>query len=91
MVVVDARKPLFFGEGTILRQVDTSTGALRVGIHTGPLQKDQVYSGGSCDVFTNFIGAKGWFSHYSHQIIIFQISTFCNIILYFRKGCSICR
>ncbi|KAF7266905.1 5' nucleotidase B isoform X3 [Rhynchophorus ferrugineus] len=59
VVVVDARKPLFFGEGTILRQVDTSTGALRVGIHTGPLQKDQVYSGGSCDVFTNFIGAKG--------------------------------
>ncbi|KAI4456522.1 nucleotidase domain-containing [Holotrichia oblita] len=58
-IVVDARKPLFFGEGTILRQVDTATGVLRVGIHTGPLQREQVYSGGSCDVFTELIGAKG--------------------------------
>lgn len=58
-IVVDARKPLFFGEGTILRQVDTNTGALRVGIHTGPFQKEHVYSGGSCDVFTKLIGAKG--------------------------------
>lgn len=58
-IVVDARKPLFFGEGTILRQVDTTTGALRVGTHMGPLQVNQVYSGGSCDVFTKLIGAKG--------------------------------
>ncbi|XP_070387302.1 cytosolic purine 5'-nucleotidase isoform X2 [Dermacentor albipictus] len=58
-IVVDARKPLFFGEGTILRQVDTSTGALRIGSHIGPLQLGQVYSGGSCDVFTEFVGAKG--------------------------------
>jgi len=43
---VDARKPLFFGEGTILRQVDTSTGALKIGTHMGPLQDGQVYSGG---------------------------------------------
>ncbi|KAG5865402.1 hypothetical protein JTB14_010848 [Gonioctena quinquepunctata] len=59
IVVVDACKPLFFGEGTILRQVDTSTGGLRVGVHTGPLQAEHIYSGGSCDVFTKFIGAKG--------------------------------
>ncbi|XP_055619794.1 cytosolic purine 5'-nucleotidase isoform X1 [Toxorhynchites rutilus septentrionalis] len=58
-IVVDARKPLFFGEGTILRQVDTSSGALKVGTHMGPLQANQVYSGGSCDVFTKLIGAKG--------------------------------
>ncbi|XP_053678923.1 cytosolic purine 5'-nucleotidase [Anopheles nili] len=58
-IVVDARKPLFFGEGTILRQVDTGTGALKVGTHMGPLQANQVYSGGSCDVFTKLIGAKG--------------------------------
>lgn len=45
-IVVDARKPLFFGEGTILRQVDTSTGALRVGTHMGPLRMEHVYSGG---------------------------------------------
>ncbi|XP_058127093.1 cytosolic purine 5'-nucleotidase [Anopheles ziemanni] len=58
-IVVDARKPLFFGEGTILRQVDTTTGALKVGTHMGPLQANQIYSGGSCDVFTKLIGAKG--------------------------------
>jgi hypothetical protein len=45
-IVVDARKPLFFGEGTILRQVDTSTGALKIGTHMGPLQEGHVYSGG---------------------------------------------
>jgi len=45
-VVVDARKPLFFSEGTILRQVDTKTGALKMGTHIGPLLKGQVYSGG---------------------------------------------
>lgn len=73
-----------------MRQVDTSTGALKVGTHIGPLQTEHVYSGGtvndqqiiihlsfssftvhcthillkfshvgSCDVFTQLIGAKG--------------------------------
>lgn len=46
MIVVDARKPLFFGEGSIMRQVNTSTGALKVGTHIGPLQTEHVYSGG---------------------------------------------
>ena len=45
-IVVDARKPLFFAEGTILRQVDESTGALKIGHHMGPLQSGKVYSGG---------------------------------------------
>lgn len=58
-IVVDARKPTFFGEGTILRQVNTETGGLRIGKHVGPLQAGQVYSGGSCDVFNEFLGAKG--------------------------------
>ncbi|XP_046591691.1 cytosolic purine 5'-nucleotidase isoform X3 [Neodiprion lecontei] len=59
IIVVDASKPLFFGEGTILRQVDTKTGALKLGTHRGPLHLGEVYSGGSCDVFTELIGAKG--------------------------------
>lgn len=59
IVVVDARKPVFFGEGTILRQVNTKTGALKVGTYLGSLQEGQVYSGGSCDVFSKLIGAKG--------------------------------
>lgn len=58
-IVVDAKKPLFFGEGTTLRQVDTKTGALKMGHHVGPLHEELVYSGGSCDVFTDMIGAKG--------------------------------
>lgn len=37
IIVVDANKPLFFGEGTILRQVNTKTGALKLGTHKGPL------------------------------------------------------
>ncbi|XP_045622921.1 cytosolic purine 5'-nucleotidase-like isoform X3 [Procambarus clarkii] len=56
---VDAGKPGFFLDGTIMRQVDTTTGALKLGTHTGKLKQGQVYSGGSCDVFTELIGAKG--------------------------------
>ncbi|XP_013392914.1 cytosolic purine 5'-nucleotidase isoform X2 [Lingula anatina] len=58
-IVVDARKPLFFSEGTTLRQVDRKTGSYSIGTHMGPLRKHQVYSGGSCDVFSDMIGAKG--------------------------------
>ncbi|UYV67261.1 NT5C2 [Cordylochernes scorpioides] len=58
-ILVGAKKPRFFGEGTVLRQVDINTGALGIGTHMGPLQKGHVYSGGSCDVFTEMIGAKG--------------------------------
>lgn len=46
IIVVDARKPLFFGAGTIFRQVDTGTGELKIGTHTGPLKGEEVYSGG---------------------------------------------
>jgi len=58
-VGVDARKPKFFGEGTVLRQVDVNTGKLKIGRHTGDLIEDCVYSGGNCDVFSKMIGAKG--------------------------------
>jgi 5'-nucleotidase len=46
IAVVDARKPLWFAEGTVFRQVNTQTGALKIGTHTGPLKQGQVYSGG---------------------------------------------
>ncbi|XP_054721939.1 cytosolic purine 5'-nucleotidase-like isoform X2 [Uloborus diversus] len=58
-ILVDARKPVFFTRGTTLRQVDTDTGSLKVGIHVGPLSPGQVYSGGSSDSFTALIGASG--------------------------------
>lgn len=68
LILVDARKPVFFGEGTVLRQVDTvsvcsvsrsyfglsssfalsqTTGRLKIGTYTGPLQHGIVYSGGT--------------------------------------------
>ncbi|KAL5021491.1 hypothetical protein ScPMuIL_000646 [Solemya velum] len=57
--VVDAKKPLFFKEGTILRRVDSKTSGLSLGHHIGPLEKGCIYSGGSCDVISKLIGAKG--------------------------------
>ena len=46
-VGVDACKPVFFSDGTIMRQVDCESGALKLGTHTGKLRKGQVYSGGN--------------------------------------------
>lgn len=37
-VIVDARKPLFFEEGTVLREVDRATGHSHIGMHVGPLK-----------------------------------------------------
>uniref|UniRef100_A0A8C1AGU0 Cytosolic purine 5'-nucleotidase n=1 Tax=Cyprinus carpio carpio TaxID=630221 RepID=A0A8C1AGU0_CYPCA len=59
LILVDARKPVFFGEGTVLRQVDTTTERLKIGTYTGPLQHGIVYSGGSSDIVCDLLGAKG--------------------------------
>ncbi|KAM9163742.1 cytosolic purine 5'-nucleotidase-like isoform 2-T2 [Pangshura tecta] len=56
LIVVDTRKPLFFAEGTVLRQ---DTGKLRIGTYTGPLQHCTVYSGGSSDMVCDLLGVKG--------------------------------
>ena len=73
-VIVDARKPMWFGDGTVFREVNTDTGALKIGMHTGSIQKGNVYSGvlrelnvffnadlsgGSCEVFTRMMRARG--------------------------------
>ncbi|XP_068191062.1 5'-nucleotidase, cytosolic II, like 1 [Antennarius striatus] len=59
LIVVDTRKPLFFAEGTVLRQVDTVTGKLRIGTYTGDLQNGTVYSGGSSDIISELLDVKG--------------------------------
>ncbi|CAB1332863.1 unnamed protein product [Coregonus sp. 'balchen'] len=59
LVVVDTRKPQFFAEGTVLRQVDTNTGKLRIGTYTGDLQHGTVYSGGSSDIVCDLLDVKG--------------------------------
>lgn len=46
ITVVNAHKPKWFAEGTVFREVNTETGALKIGIHTGPLKQGEVYSGG---------------------------------------------
>ncbi|CAK8689038.1 unnamed protein product [Clavelina lepadiformis] len=59
VVLVEAKKPLFFGEGTVLRQVDLDTGNLHIGHYTGELKQGAVYSGGSSDVLCDMMKAKG--------------------------------
>jgi len=56
---VDAGKPGFFSEGTVMRQVDKASGHLRLGHHIGGIENNAVYSGGSCEVLSRLIGAKG--------------------------------
>ncbi|XP_018668625.2 cytosolic purine 5'-nucleotidase isoform X2 [Ciona intestinalis] len=59
VVLVEARKPKFFGEGTVLRKVDMETGKLHIGHYTGTLRKGAVYSGGSSDALCDMMNAKG--------------------------------
>ncbi|KAG8440983.1 hypothetical protein GDO86_006644 [Hymenochirus boettgeri] len=59
LIIVDSRKPLFFAEGTVLRQVNIDSGKLRVGTYTGPHQHCAVYSGGSSDIVCELLGMKG--------------------------------
>ncbi|XP_046873836.1 5'-nucleotidase, cytosolic II, like 1 isoform X2 [Hypomesus transpacificus] len=59
LIVVDTRKPLFFAGGTVLRQVNTNTGNLRIGTYTGDLQHGTVYSGGSSDIVCDLLNVKG--------------------------------
>ncbi|EPY82039.1 5-nucleotidase domain-containing protein 4 [Camelus ferus] len=59
LIVVDTQKPHFFAEGTVLRQVNTDSGKLRVGTYTGPHQHCAVYSGGSSDMVCELLGVRG--------------------------------
>ncbi|XP_077593386.1 5'-nucleotidase, cytosolic II, like 1 isoform X2 [Stigmatopora nigra] len=59
LIVVDTKKPLFFAGGTVLRQVDTNTGKLRIGTYTGALQHGTVYSGGSSEMVSELLNVKG--------------------------------
>ncbi|XP_076461422.1 cytosolic purine 5'-nucleotidase-like isoform X2 [Babylonia areolata] len=73
-VVVDAKKPLFFTQGTILRQVDKETGSLKIGTHTGPISSKHVYSGGSVDVFSDIMGT------YGHEVLYVGDHIFGDIL-----------
>ncbi|XP_070212765.1 cytosolic purine 5'-nucleotidase-like isoform X2 [Littorina saxatilis] len=73
-VVVDAKKPLFFTQGTILRQVNKDTGELHIGTHTGPITSEHVYSGGSVDVFSDIMGT------YGHEVLYVGDHIFGDIL-----------
>uniref|UniRef100_A0A0N4Z944 Cytosolic purine 5'-nucleotidase n=1 Tax=Parastrongyloides trichosuri TaxID=131310 RepID=A0A0N4Z944_PARTI len=57
--VVDARKPFWFAEGSLFREVDRHTGTLKLGFRKGPLTSDVVYSGGNCETFSKLVKCKG--------------------------------
>ncbi|PAV84722.1 hypothetical protein WR25_10143 [Diploscapter pachys] len=59
ITVVDARKPKWFSEGTVFREVDPVTSAFKLGIHSGPFKPTGVYSGGSCDAFHKMVKCRG--------------------------------
>ncbi|VDM33407.1 unnamed protein product [Hydatigera taeniaeformis] len=45
-IVVDAKKPVFFQEGTLMRAVDMTTGRCKMGQIAGPLERSKIYAGG---------------------------------------------
>ncbi|GFS05654.1 cytosolic purine 5'-nucleotidase [Elysia marginata] len=55
-IVVDAKKPLFFSQGTVLREVNQETGGLHLGTFTGKIRSGAIYSGGSINVFNELMG-----------------------------------
>ncbi|KAK7011359.1 cytosolic purine 5p-nucleotidase, partial [Biomphalaria glabrata] len=57
-IVVDAKKPLFFLQGTLLREVNKTTGGLHLGTFTGKIKQNAIYSGGSVEVFNELMGAN---------------------------------
>uniref|UniRef100_A0A3Q3JDV9 Cytosolic purine 5'-nucleotidase n=1 Tax=Monopterus albus TaxID=43700 RepID=A0A3Q3JDV9_MONAL len=60
LILVDARKPMFFGEGTVLRQVDTSwTVALGLDTVSKSNQNGICIFPGSSDIVCDLLGAKG--------------------------------
>uniref|UniRef100_A0A7E4VNK2 Cytosolic purine 5'-nucleotidase n=1 Tax=Panagrellus redivivus TaxID=6233 RepID=A0A7E4VNK2_PANRE len=59
IAIVDAKKPDWFSESTVFRQVDTVTGTHKVGMHAGPLKRGHIYAGGSCDALRRLMKFRG--------------------------------
>uniref|UniRef100_A0A914QP94 Uncharacterized protein n=1 Tax=Panagrolaimus davidi TaxID=227884 RepID=A0A914QP94_9BILA len=59
IAIVDAKKPQWFMESSLFRQVDTTTGTLKVGMHAGQLKRGNVYAGGSCDALKRLMKFRG--------------------------------
>jgi 5'-nucleotidase len=57
-VIVGASKPAFFMEGTTLREVDVTTGNLKIGHVSKTFKKGCVYQGGNLDIFEKLAGVQ---------------------------------
>lgn len=55
-IIVNANKPSFFGTGTALREVDITTGKLKVTKIPDIVKEGSVYQGGNIDVFEKMAG-----------------------------------
>eukprot|EP01119_Soliformovum_irregulare_P018681 TRINITY_DN5778_c0_g1_i2.p1 TRINITY_DN5778_c0_g1~~TRINITY_DN5778_c0_g1_i2.p1 ORF type:complete len:526 (-),score=132.72 TRINITY_DN5778_c0_g1_i2:56-1633(-) len=58
VAIVNGRKPLFFGEGTTLREVNIDTGNLKIGT-IDSFKPGRVYEGGSIKLFEKNAQVKG--------------------------------
>lgn len=59
VIIVNAEKPRFFGEGSTIREVDLETGNFKISHIGDKFEKGKVYSGGSLSLFQKLTGAKG--------------------------------
>jgi len=59
IIIVGANKPQFFGEGSTLREIDISTGNLKISPIGDKFERGKVYHGGSMNLFQKMTGAKG--------------------------------
>eukprot|EP01135_Chromosphaera_perkinsii_P009739 Nk52_evm4s1869 gene=Nk52_evmTU4s1869 len=59
VIICDARKPLFFGEGTALREVNLKSGRVKIGTVLNKFERGKVYVGGSSSMFCEYTGAAG--------------------------------
>jgi 5'-nucleotidase len=57
-VIVGASKPAFFMEGTTLREVDVTTGTLKISHVAQRFVKGRVYQGGNLDIFEKLAGIQ---------------------------------
>lgn len=59
IIITSAQKPLFFMEGTPLREVDEVAGTLRLGSVTGSFKPGVIYAGGSSEQLCQVTGTRG--------------------------------
>uniref|UniRef100_A0A0K0CVQ3 5'-nucleotidase n=1 Tax=Angiostrongylus cantonensis TaxID=6313 RepID=A0A0K0CVQ3_ANGCA len=59
VVIVDGNKPKWFLQDIPFKEIDITTGATSIGVHSGPLTKGEVYSGGCASEFKHRMNLHG--------------------------------